>query len=56
MTKKEQREMARLRVENKQLRDAIETHLKVYRENLYELVELKTKIEMIEFALGWEDD
>lgn len=56
MTKKEQGQMARLVVENRRLKEALDKHFSVYRENLYELVELKTKLEMIEFALGLGED
>lgn len=54
MTKKEQGQMARLQVENRHLRDQIDKHFSVYRETLYELVDLQTKLEMIEFALRVE--
>lgn len=56
MTKKEQGQMARLVVENRRLKEALDKHFAVYRETMIELVELKTKLEMIEFALGREDD
>ncbi len=54
MTKKEQMQFRRLEAENQALRDKLEKHIEVYSNMLFEVVELKTKIEMVRFAM--EDD
>lgn len=51
MTKAEQNKMMRIEIENKNLRDSIDKHIEIYREQLYEIVDLRTKIEIIEFAI-----
>jgi hypothetical protein len=55
MTKKEQQAMDRLKLENEHLREYIEKHMAVYREQLYELVELKTQIDLIKSAMEGEE-
>ena len=46
--------VSRLEAENQALRDKLEKHMEVYSNMLFEVVELKTKIEMVRFAM--EDD
>ena len=54
MNKKEQMQMARLEIENKELRAKLDKSIDVYREQAIELIELRTKLELIEFALRGE--
>lgn len=51
MIAKEKKELLRLRVENAELKRQIENHFKVYRENSWEIVDLRIKIDLIKFAL-----
>lgn len=51
MNKKEQMQMARLEIENRELREKLDKSMDVYRDQAIELIELRTKIELIEFAL-----
>ena len=50
MTIKETARMRRLETENQHLREALEKQAAIYRDNLYEIVILKTKIDLIEEA------
>ena len=43
--------MRRLETENKHLRERMEKQMDIYREQLYEIVTLRTKIELIEEAM-----
>ena len=54
MTKKEQMQMARLEIENEELRARLDKSMDVYRDQVTELIELRTKLELIEFALRGE--
>lgn len=54
MTKKEQMQFRRLEAENQALRDKLEKHMEVYSNMLFEVVELKAKLEIVRFAM--EDD
>ena len=47
VNKKEQYYVAKLEAENKHLKAQLDRHMEVYREQLYELVELKAKREMV---------
>ena len=51
MNKKEQMQMARLEIENKELRARLDKSMDVYRDHAVELIDLRTKLELIEFAL-----
>ena len=50
MTLKESAKMRRLETENQHLRGALEKQAAIYRDQLYEIVVLKTKIDLIEEA------
>ena len=52
MTAKERARLARLETENARLREQLDKQAKIYREQLYELVELKTTIDLVTTALG----
>ena len=54
MTRKEQARLARLEVENRHLRETLDQAHEVNCNMLYELVGLKTKLEMVELALRSE--
>lgn len=54
MTAKEAQKMKRLELENAELRNKIDHHLDVYRDQLYELVELKAKLALVDSALHGE--
>ena len=47
MNQKEQAKMRRLQAENDQLRKQLMKHSDVYRDHLYELVELRARIQVI---------
>jgi hypothetical protein len=51
MNKKEQMQMSRLEIENRELRAKLDKSMDVYREQAWELIDLRTKLEIIEFAL-----
>lgn len=51
MTKKEQQKMRRLELENEHLRDEIEKQLRIYGENVFELIDLRAKIQLVREAL-----
>ena len=53
MTRKESAKMRRLETENQHLREALEKQAAIYRDNLYEIVILKTKIDLIEEAMRY---
>lgn len=55
MTKKEQMKMQRLEIENSHLRERLAKAMDVYRDQLWELVELRTKLEMVELAIKGGD-
>lgn len=46
MTKAEQRKMERLEIDNRLLRETNNKHIAVYRDNLDEIITLKSKLEM----------
>lgn len=56
MTKSEQTKMTRLEIENRELRDLADRQMAIYRDQLFELVELRAKMEMIEMALKGGDE
>ena len=51
MTKAESQKMHRLELENQELRAQHEKHMRVYGDNLIEIIELKATIELIRSAL-----
>ena len=51
MTAKEQQRMKRLEIENQELRAMLEKHTAVYRDQLFLVVEMKTKLQLIDMAL-----
>jgi len=55
VTAKELQKMKRLEIENSELRAQIEKHISVYRESLYLIVEMKTKLQLIDMAMHGGD-
>ena len=53
MTLKESARMRRLETENQHLRETLERQMQIYRDQLYEIVVLKTKIDLIEEAMRY---
>ncbi len=51
MTAKEHTRLLRLEVENKQLREQIAKHLRIYGEQLSEICDMRVKLELIELAM-----
>lgn len=51
MNSKERAHVARLEAENAQLRAQIEKHMQIYREQLYELVDLRTQLDLVRAAI-----
>lgn len=55
MTKKEAAHIAKLEAENIQLREQIEKHMKIYRDQLYEIVDLRMRLNVVSGAMdGYE--
>ena len=54
MTKKEQLKIKMLEAENKLLREKLDKHFSVYRDQLYELVELRSKLEIVQVIIDQE--
>lgn len=55
MTAKERQRLQRLEIENRELRQALEHHQDVNRRMLYELVDQKAKLELVDLALHGGD-
>ena len=55
MTRKESAKMRRLETENQHLRETLERQMAIYRDQLYGIVVLKTKIDLIEEAMRYEE-
>ena len=51
MTSKERARLARLEAENARLREQLAKQSQIYREQLYEIVDLRTKIDLITSVL-----
>lgn len=51
MTKKEQQRMRRLELENAELREAIDKHMRVYGDALGELVTLRATLQLVREAM-----
>lgn len=56
MTAKEQQRMKRLEIENQELRAMLEKHAAVYRDQLFLVVDMKTKLQLIDTALHGENE
>ena len=55
MNLKETAKMRRLETENQHLREALEKQAAIYRDQLYDIVILKTKIDLIEEAMRYAE-
>ena len=55
MNLKESAKMRRLETENQNLREALEKQAAIYRDQLYEIVTLKTKIDLIDEAMRYAE-
>ena len=53
MNLKETARMRRLETENQHLREALEKQAAIYRDQLYEIVVLKTKLDLVEEAMRY---
>jgi hypothetical protein len=51
MTAKERQQMQRLQIENAELRAAVANHMRIYGDNLIEIIELKATLELVKEAL-----
>ena len=51
MTRRESLRMRCLETENKYLRETLERQMEIYRSQLFEIVDLKTKIDLIDEAV-----
>ena len=51
MTAKERQQMQRLEIENEKLRRRVSEDMRIYGDCLIEIIELKTKLELIESAM-----
>lgn len=56
MTAKESQKMQRLEIENRDLRERLIHHFDVYRNQLFEIVEMKAKLELIDSAMRGGDE
>jgi hypothetical protein len=56
MMTKAEKELIKLRSENVQLREQLEKLMKIYREQLYEIVDYKTRKNLIENAMDRGND
>ena len=56
MTAKEKQRMKRLEIENRELKSVLSKHTDVYRNQLFEIVEMKTKLQLIDMAMNGGDD
>ena len=52
---KETARMRRLETENQHLREALEKQAAIYRDQLYEIVVLKTKLDLVEEAMRYAE-
>lgn len=55
MTKKEQQQFDRLKLQNADLQRQLDKHLQIYSDQLYELVELRTRLELVAIALNGDE-
>jgi len=56
MTAKERARLARLEAENTRLREQLDRSMEVYREQVFELVELRTQVDLVRAALTKEGE
>lgn len=56
MNAKEKARLRRLEIENQNLREQIDRHFVVYRDQTWKIVEMQTKLEMITEALNLDID
>ena len=56
MTKSESRKMLRLEIENRELRERLDHFMEVNRKMLYEIVDMKARLEMVDHALHGETE
>jgi hypothetical protein len=56
MTAKELKRVQRLEIENRELRKQLEHYQDVNRQMIYEIVNLKTTLELVNLAVNGEDD
>jgi hypothetical protein len=54
MTKHEATKMRRLEAENARLNEALEKHAAIYRDQLYEIVDLRTQLDLVRDAVGMD--
>jgi hypothetical protein len=54
MTKQEAAKMRRLEAENAWLRKELDKHLSIYRDQLFEIVELRAQIDRVRGAVGMD--
>jgi hypothetical protein len=54
MTKQEAAKMRRLEAENAWLRQELDKHLSIYRDQLFEIVELRAQIDRVRDAVGMD--
>lgn len=55
MNLKETARMRRLETENQHLRETLERQMAIYRDQLYDIVVLKTKLDLVEEAMRYEE-
>ena len=53
MTLKESARMRRFETENQHLRETLERQMQIYRDQLYEIVVLKTKLDLVDEAMRY---
>jgi len=51
MTSKERAQLARLKSENARLREEVARHLEIYRQQAWELIDLRTRLDLVQQAL-----
>lgn len=56
MTAKEAQRMKRLEIENQELRAMMDKHASVYRDQLFLIVEMKTKLQLIDMAMNGDSE
>ena len=56
MTKQEQQKMQRLELENEMLRRRNAESMRIYGDNLIQIIELKATIELIKSAIGSQNE
>ena len=51
MTKKEQQAFDRIKIENAEMRKTIDRQMEIYRDQLWELIDLRAQVELIRSAV-----